>query len=250
MTTAQSIEGLLWRRSVREGCSGYQETTSPSCPLLLTQMSWEPLVYTVKVQRASAGACVTMRGLFRKRKADSWGRRLFWTGAVIWHTQAGTEASTDGRGAERLRGDSYSTLRMAVTEQHVGGRRGRIYFRGTTAPHLASMLLRVLHTKLAHRHTDGYYVIAYTEVTHSYREHFIRTCWQLYTGKSASQANQHFLPELLRQAKLCGNEWQLLTASALSEAKSPWPAETSERGGKPGLIPEVCCDVCCQLTVA
>lgn len=66
---------------------------------------------------------------------------------MIWHTQAGTEASTDGHGAERLQGDSYSTLRMAVTEQHVGGRRDRIYFRGTIAPHLASMLLRVLHTK-------------------------------------------------------------------------------------------------------
>lgn len=147
MTTAQSIEGLLWRRFVREGCSGYRETTSPSCPLLLTQMSCEPLVYTVKVQWASAGACVTMRGLFRKRKADSWGRRLCWMGAVIWHMQAGTVASTDGRGAERLWGDSYSTLRMGVTEQHVGGRRDRIYFRGTTALHLASTLLKVLHTK-------------------------------------------------------------------------------------------------------
>lgn len=180
----------------------------PSCPLFLTQMSCEPLVYTVKVQWASVGACVTMRGLFRKRKADSWGRRLCWMGAVIWHMQAGTEASTDGHGAERLRGDSYSTLTMAVTEQHVGGRRDRIYFRGTTALHLASTLLKVLHTKSPNwlTHTDGYYVTADTEVTHSYREHFIRTCSQLNTGKSASQANQHFLPELLTQAKLCGNE--------------------------------------------
>lgn len=129
MTTAQSTEGLLWRRSVREGCSGYRGTTSPP-PLLLTQMSCEPLVYTVKVQRASAGARVTMRGLFRKRKADSWGRRLFRMGAVIWHAQAGRAASADGRGTERLQGDLYSTLRRAVAEQHVGGRRDHTSFRG------------------------------------------------------------------------------------------------------------------------
>lgn len=61
------------------------------------QVNSEALVYAGKVQWASVSAWVTMRGLFWERKADSWGTRLCWMGAVIWHTQAGTQAPTDGR---------------------------------------------------------------------------------------------------------------------------------------------------------
>lgn len=86
------------------------------------------------------------------------GGRLCWMGAVIWRTQAGTGAPTDGRWAERLRGDSYSTLRMAAKEQHEGDRRDHIYLRWLYAQviNLSSMILKVLHIRpaLAHTHTD------------------------------------------------------------------------------------------------
>lgn len=59
MPTAQSTEGLLWRLGEREGCNGYRETP-PFPTLLLTQLTYEALVYAVKVQRAPVrqwGAC-------------------------------------------------------------------------------------------------------------------------------------------------------------------------------------------------
>lgn len=68
-------------------------------------------------------------GVCSGRKADSWGRRLSWMGAALWHTEPGTEASTDGRWAARLQGDSHSTFRMAVSQRAArergGGRRTR-----------------------------------------------------------------------------------------------------------------------------
>lgn len=40
-----------------------------------------------------------------------------WMGAALWHTEPGTEASTDGCCAARLQGDSHSTFRMAVSQR-------------------------------------------------------------------------------------------------------------------------------------
>lgn len=41
-------------------------------------------------------ARVTMRGLLG-RKARQLGEKIGWMGAVLWHTEPGTEAWTDGR---------------------------------------------------------------------------------------------------------------------------------------------------------
>lgn len=48
------------------------------------------------------------------RKAASWGRRLGWMGAAVWHREPGTEAITDGRWAARLQGDAFG---KAVTQR-------------------------------------------------------------------------------------------------------------------------------------
>lgn len=79
------------------------------------------------LHRASAGGIARRYarqwGVCWGRKADSWGRRLGWMGAVLWHTKPGTEASTDGCWAARLQGDSQSTFRMVVSQKAARQRR-------------------------------------------------------------------------------------------------------------------------------
>lgn len=97
-----------WAEEV--GWGGNEWGNSPRPPL--TQMNCESLVYTGNMQWASMAAWATMSGLsggFRGRwvaggpAAEA--ERLGWKvgrggtegGAALWHTEPGTEASTDGR---------------------------------------------------------------------------------------------------------------------------------------------------------
>lgn len=108
---------------------------SPRSPL--TQMNCESLVYTGNMQWASMAAWATMSGLsgglggggFQEGRqlrpkdwVGRWGGGGMEGGAALWHTEPGTEASTDGRGAARPQGDSHNTFRMAVSRR---GGRGR-----------------------------------------------------------------------------------------------------------------------------
>lgn len=88
--------------SAREGRGLIGDPTLPAG--FLRERNARPRFTQNKCSR-QAWVAVWQRGVCLGGKADSWGGRLGWMGAALWHTDPGTEASTDGWWAGKLQGD-------------------------------------------------------------------------------------------------------------------------------------------------